>query len=52
VLENEIVPAFYEKDVNNLPIVWIRRMKNALATLTPRFSSDPMVRDYLERIYR
>ena len=51
ILENEIVPAFYEKDENGLPMEWIRRMKNALATLTPQFSSDRMVKDYLEKIY-
>ena len=52
VLENEIVPAFYEKDETGLPTEWTRRMKDALATLTPQFSSDRMVRDYLEKIYR
>ena len=52
VLENEIVPAFYEKDENGLPTGWIRRMKDALATLTPQFSSDRMVKDYLDKIYR
>ena len=52
VLENEIVPAYYAKDENNLPSEWIRRMKDALATLTPQFSSDRQVKDYLEKIYR
>jgi starch phosphorylase len=52
ILENEIVPTFYEKDENGLPTQWVRRMKNALATLTPQFSSDRMVKDYLEKIYR
>ncbi|HVE57410.1 MAG TPA: alpha-glucan family phosphorylase [Pyrinomonadaceae bacterium] len=52
VLENEIVPAFYEKDESGLPAQWIRRMKDALITLTPQFSSDRMVMDYLEKIYR
>lgn len=52
VLENEIVPAYYQKDENGLPSEWIRRMKDALATLTPQFSSDRMVKDYLEKIYR
>ena len=51
VLENEIVPAFYEKGENGLPTEWIRRMKDALATLTPQFSSDRQVKDYLEKIY-
>lgn len=51
VLEKEIVPAFYERDERGLPIKWIARMKNSLATLTPQFSSDRMVRDYLRQIY-
>lgn len=51
-LENEIVPAFYEKDGRGLPAAWIRRMKNSIATLTPRFSSDRMLRDYVYKIYR
>ena len=51
-LENELVPAFYNKDENGLPTEWVRRMKNALATLTPQFSTDRMVKDYLEKIYK
>lgn len=50
-LENELVPAFYNRDANGLPTEWIARMKDALATLTPQFSSDRMVRDYLSKIY-
>lgn len=51
VLETEVIPAFYAKDENNLPLTWIRRMKNALATLTPQFSGDRMLKDYIEKIY-
>ena len=51
VLETEVIPAFYTVDENNLPSEWIRRMKNALITLTPQFSSDRMVKDYVEKIY-
>ncbi|HEY0657227.1 MAG TPA: alpha-glucan family phosphorylase, partial [Pyrinomonadaceae bacterium] len=51
ILENEIIPAFYAKDESDLPNEWIRRMKNALITLTPQFSSDRMVKDYIEKIY-
>ena len=50
-LENKIIPAYYSHDTNGLPHEWIRMMKNALATLTPQFSSDRMVSDYLSRIY-
>jgi starch phosphorylase len=51
VLENEMIPAFYDRDERGLPAAWIARMKNALATLTPRFSSDRMVMEYVQRIY-
>ncbi|MFM9904201.1 MAG: alpha-glucan family phosphorylase [Pyrinomonadaceae bacterium] len=51
-LENEIIPAYYSLDESGLPIDWIRRMKNSIATLTPQFSSDRMVKDYLTNIYR
>lgn len=51
-LENEIVPSFYTRDDSGLPSSWIARMKSSIATLTPQFSSDRMVIDYLERIYR
>lgn len=51
-LENEVIPAFYSVDEHGLPIEWIRRMKNSIATLTPQFSSDRMVSDYLNDIYR
>jgi starch phosphorylase len=50
-LENEVIPAFYAKDENGFQTEWIQRMKNSLKTLTPQFSSDRMVKDYIEKIY-
>lgn len=51
VLEDQIIPAYYARDERGIPADWIRRMRNSIATLTPQFSSDRMVRDYLTRIY-
>ena len=51
-LEDQIIPAYYAKDTSGLPHLWISKMRNAIKTLTPAFSSDRMVRDYLEKIYR
>ncbi len=51
-LEHDIIPAFYSADPQGLPLEWIRRMKASIATLTPEFSSDRMVGDYLMRIYK
>jgi starch phosphorylase len=50
-LENEVIPLFYSKDESGLPIEWIQLMKNSIATLTPQFSSDRMVAEYLREIY-
>jgi len=51
LLEEAIVPAFYERDESGLPRRWIGKMKEAIASITPRFSSDRMVRDYCEKVY-
>ncbi len=51
ILETEVIPAYYAKNEIGIPNEWIRRMKNSLKTLTPQFSSDRMVNDYIEKIY-
>jgi len=50
-LENELIPAYYAKDLEGLPTEWIGRMKDSMATLTSQFSSDRMVAEYLKNIY-
>ncbi len=50
-LEEEVVPAYYERDADGLPRAWVARMKRAMATVGPRFSSSRMVRDYAEKAY-
>lgn len=51
VLEQEVVPSFYERDSDGLPRKWIAMMKRAIETLVPAFNSDRMVRDYASEIY-
>ena len=51
VLAEEVVPRFYDRDENGMPRRWIAMMKRSIETLVPRFSSDRMVADYVERIY-
>jgi starch phosphorylase len=51
VLVDEIVPIYYDRNEQGLPAEWIRRMKRAMASLTPQFSSSRMVREYVERFY-
>jgi starch phosphorylase len=51
-LEQKVIPLFYERGNDNLPHGWIAMMKDALCSLTPQFSSDRMVSDYLRQIYQ
>ena len=51
VIENEVVPMYYETDENGLPGQWIRRMMNSISTLAWRFSAHRMVADYVHRAY-
>ena len=52
VLEREVVPLFYDRDgVGRLPRGWIKRMKHAIAKLTPRYNTARMVREYAKRFY-
>jgi starch phosphorylase len=51
LLEEQVVPTFYDRDEKGLPRKWIAMMKESIATITPRFSSDRMARDYSERAY-
>jgi starch phosphorylase len=51
VLEQQVVPVFYDRDVDNLPRRWIDRMLNSIETLAWRFSSDRMVMDYANLCY-
>jgi starch phosphorylase len=51
LLENEIVPLFYERTQGPVPRRWIRRVKASLASLGPQVSASRMVRDYVETLY-
>ncbi len=51
LLENDIVPCFYERDDKGIPRGWVARMRASMAELTPQFSSNRMVREYVDKLY-
>ncbi len=51
LLEHEVIPEFYSRDKNGIPIAWMKRMRESMAQLTPRFSADRTVREYTDRYY-
>ncbi len=51
LLEQRIIPEFYERDESGIPSRWIARMRESMAHLTPRFSANRAVREYTELHY-
>jgi len=51
LLENEIIPEFYDRDEQGIPRRWVARVRESMARLTPRFSTNRMMQDYLEHYY-
>ena len=51
LLEQEVIPEFYDRDQNGIPTVWVKRVRESMARLTPRFSANRTVREYTEKYY-
>lgn len=51
LLEQEIVPEFYTRDARGIPGRWVGRIRESMARLTPAFSSNRMLRRYVETLY-
>ncbi|HTW53095.1 MAG TPA: alpha-glucan family phosphorylase [Stellaceae bacterium] len=50
-LERDVIPEFYTHNELGVPAGWVRRMRESMAQLTPRFSTNRTVREYTERYY-
>jgi starch phosphorylase len=51
LLENEIVPAYYERDKDGLPRRWLAQMKESMASAVWEFSTSRMLEQYVEKLY-
>jgi starch phosphorylase len=51
LLEEEIVPIYYDRDKRGVPRKWVRRIQRSMRTLAWRFSADRMIKDYAEELY-
>jgi starch phosphorylase len=51
LLEREVIPEFYARDESGMPTAWVKRMRESMARLTPRFSASRAVREYTEQHY-
>ncbi len=52
VFDDEVLPAFYERDAGGVPVAWLARMRASLRTLGPRFCATRMLAEYASGRYR
>jgi len=52
LLEEELIPQFYERDAQGLPRRWVARMKRSIQSIAPVFNTHRMVREYAAQHYR
>jgi hypothetical protein len=51
VLTSEVIPLFYQRDAQGIPRQWIQRIRHAMATLVPQYTTSRMVREYVDKYY-
>ena len=51
LIENQLVPAFYDRDARGIPHRWLEVVKQSIATVLPQFSARRMVKDYVRNVY-
>jgi starch phosphorylase len=51
LLETAVVPEFYARDAAGIPRAWVARVRESMARLTAQYSTNRMLREYVERYY-
>lgn len=51
IFEEEILPAFYTRNIKGVPEKWVSYIKNTFAQVAPNFTTARMIRDYQDRFY-
>jgi glucan phosphorylase len=51
LLEDDVVPRYYERSANGVPLRWLEVMRRAMATALWQFSTTRMLHEYVERLY-
>ena len=50
-LESQIVPLFYNKQIDGIPHEWLKVVKESIASTVPNFSSERMLGEYISTLY-
>jgi starch phosphorylase len=51
LLEEEIIPLYYQRDRNGVPHGWVHMVKEAISSIVPRFCTRRMLKEYIEQMY-
>ncbi|MCX6180760.1 MAG: alpha-glucan family phosphorylase [Bacteroidetes bacterium] len=51
LLENEIIPLYFERNKKNIPIKWIAKIKSSMAQISPQFTTKRMIKEYTRKYY-
>ncbi len=51
LLEQQVVPEFYDRNESGVPVQWIQRIRESMSRLTPTYSANRCVREYTESYY-
>ena len=51
ILEEEVIPFFFDWDEQGIPRGWIDKIRRSMQTLIPQFNTDRMVAEYVNRYY-
>ena len=51
ILEDQVVPEFFDRDAQGIPHAWVRRMRRSLETCLQQFHTDRMVGEYARTFY-
>jgi glycogen phosphorylase len=51
LLEEQVVPTYYQRDQRGIPHAWLRIVKECIRTVTPQFSATRMIKEYVKEMY-
>ena len=51
ILEQQVIPAFFRRNADGIPVEWVAKVRESMASLTPFFSANRTVRQYTEKYY-
>ena len=51
MLSKEIIPLYYDKQIDGIPHNWVKVVKESIATIVPKFSTERMLGEYIKKLY-